>query len=490
MNRSFATIASLVGLLGALAAFALALAGSDEDANTTPSTAAFSDAHVPTGAYAISADFKTLAQFNDGAIEIVSLPSREVTRRLPLPEGKCHAVVMSDDKRWLAAVLSKASVVVWDLKAVPQESPIELTQPAYALRFLPRWNWLAAYSNDRPVVWNVGQRPPVRVELKHVPESNAVFSRSGEFAAYWTYPGTIVVSDAQQEISRYRGGPQDQFRPLSFSPDSQTLAVRGQLLHLWRFRRKEMDSYNVHNADFAAFSPDGRRLYVAGMGMHAYDAQSMNHIATAWSHARLANFMTSADGRQFSFRDRGFLYFRDIEQVLAHRLTRAEIQSGKTWWPAACEPITRWPEFQAASPYPLRALPNFDPMQRHNSEPFAPSEEQTDSYSMKANPADVLPRALKTLEQRFNARPHDCTIAYVGHRLYRLSEFTHWARPTTRRFGADAPLVVEMEKRGSLAPILCIDFWGHFMPAHVLPPRDGRTRRIDPYVRVQRRPSW
>jgi hypothetical protein len=198
-----------------------------------------------------------------------------------------------------------------------------------------------------------------------------------------------------------------------------------------------------------------------------FDVKSRDRIASAWPEAWIYNFLISADGRQFSFRDRGFLYFRDINQVLAHRLTRAEIQSGKTWWPASCEPITRWPEFQAASPYPLRALPNFDPMQRHNSKPFAPSEEQTESYAMKAKPADVLPRALKTLAKRFDARPEDCTIAYVGYRVYPLSEFHHWARPTTRRFGADAPLLVEMEKRCSLAPFLCIDFWGHFMPARM-----------------------
>src|SRR5262245_53710778 len=107
MKQSLQTFVALACVLAAIASFTVALTRGSEEVSTKPTVTSFSDAFVPTGAYAISKEFKTLAQFNDGAIEIVSLPSREVTRRLPLPEGKCAAIVMSDDGQWLAALLPK-----------------------------------------------------------------------------------------------------------------------------------------------------------------------------------------------------------------------------------------------------------------------------------------------------------------------------------------------------------------------------------------------
>jgi hypothetical protein len=631
MTRSFATIVSLLGLLGVLAAFAFALTGSPDEAPIKQSTTSFSDALVPTGAYAISADFKTLAQFNDGAIELVSLPSRKVTRRLRLPEGKCAAIVMSDDGQWLAASLPKRRVAVWDLKTGKEKGFIQVDPRLYKIEFVTGKPHLWIDDRDR-TFWDVSGNALVKLPPKRLPYQYLVFSKDGKYAAGRDYTGTGVFELATEEkLTELPLDMQNPVSSLAFSPDSQLLAVGGaRTARLWFFhddKTKFLDSPNGHNV---TFSPDGSRLYVSGQsGIHVFDVKSRKRIVTAWPEAWIYNFTISADGRQFSFRDRGFLYFRNIEQVLAHRLTREDVQSGKTWWPAACEPITRWPEFQAAAAYPIRALPNFDATNRYNSTPFTPTEEQSaaaiaeaqwvcrlinadetddfdvtsafennegrvvhvggrkvncsveltksgvslsgltfatsfldekdrtplallqrinslldtlcdgrspwkfdlspsnargsyfttrtrwkgrvsphqisiytpknlsdptaqltadndiqirfprsiaqmradwnslDSYSLTAPVVKVLPRALKTLEKRFKARAEDCTIAYFGCRLYPLSEFSGWARPTTTRFGADGPLLQEMQKTGGIAPLVCIDFWGGFMPARM-----------------------
>jgi WD40 repeat protein len=341
---------------------------------------------------ALTPDMALIARFQKGGIEVISALDGKVVQRFPIPEGYCHALALSDDGRWLAAALPKRRAEVWNLDAGARSSVIRLNRRLYGVRFLPHSTRLVTYTHEPPVVWDVSKQPPIKLPTKLVPRSDATFSLDGKIAAQSEDRGVVVFDlDAQREIARYRGGSNDYVRAVAISPDTQKVAVAGNEVQMWRIGHEDVDTIDVRNQSFVAFSADGNRLFVAGVGVAVHDLKAHRQLTSALPNARLWG-QFSQDAGRFMYHHLDSVFIRDLNHVLTHRLLPGDLNSSRPWWPASCEDITKWPGYDAAQPYNLRrASEPYVPIVSSGAEPISlDDDEQSAAIAAAKRIADEI----------------------------------------------------------------------------------------------------
>lgn len=239
--------------------------------------------------------------------------------------GPVNAVAFSPDGNELASGSGDGSVILWDLNHLqPMGAPFTVAEkPVFAVAFSPDGRTVVSNSEERVVMWSVGESGTLGRELPRPKnaKSGLTFSPDGKTLASLDQYGQVTLSDAETGRTRVdsigergtslafspngamfatvnwkgvlafwdsatgepQGAPQQtQFGLFSvaFSPDGRTLAIGGDaVVLLWDIEQRRWIAQIVRQQKdrvwSVAFSPDGKLLASGGNASFAlWDART------------------------------------------------------------------------------------------------------------------------------------------------------------------------------------------------------------------------
>lgn len=234
---------------------------------------------APTNQYlAFLSDTELVAVSDAGDVVVIGLTGGSDTKQLEGLDGFALSVVVSRDRRLIAAGNERGDVTLWDGATLSEARTLRgLGGPVYALAFNRDGSELAAVTNEpaeRPkvIVWNVESGDTRSTFNGHSGPITAIDMSGGEeWVASASGDGTLKIWDAGSgnEV-RSIAAPAEQgwFSSLTFSPDGAVL-VTGTLsgeVEFWNAATGErIGGVPLEGGTILAlaYSPDGKQVAVA-----------------------------------------------------------------------------------------------------------------------------------------------------------------------------------------------------------------------------------
>ena len=222
---------------------------------------------APINSASFSPDNKTLASASDDGTVKLWRNDGTVLHTLQ-HNAKVNAVRFSPDGKVIASASDDRTVRLWNIDGTLHHSLLHHDDKVTMISFSRDGNLLASASDDKTVkLWD--KNGSLIDTLKHDDKViNVTFSPDGKTLASASIDGSVKVWDSRtrREITTIKGSPSGSVVNLKFSPDSQILAMDGDIgnrlffPNLW-FKDTSFTS-SFYASDFQ-FTPNGKAIAVA-----------------------------------------------------------------------------------------------------------------------------------------------------------------------------------------------------------------------------------
>lgn len=264
-------------------------------AQSPPSAAPVSPAHLQTASVALRPGGQMLAEGGFKEVRLLSLDGKQIGS-LPGEADMVRAVAFSPDGKLVAAAgglpARKGEVKIWDVEKREVVSTVAgHSDCIYASAFSPDGKQIATSSYDKLIkIWDVASGKEIRTLKDHI---DAVF------ALAWSGDGKRLVSGSQDRSVKIwdaatgtrlftLSDPQDSINTIALDPTGHHLAAGGfdQTIRIWSLDDK---GGNLEQSLIAfeepilklAWSPDGKMLAAsAGRTVKLYHSADLSEIET------------------------------------------------------------------------------------------------------------------------------------------------------------------------------------------------------------------
>ncbi len=248
------------------------------------------DPAAPIAAFALAPKGDEFAVASpEGAVRVFAVGKSEPKVVCFVHAKSVVSLDFSNDAAFLATASVDGTAICWELKnPVPQQSFVQNGEPLRWVAFRPD-NSILSIGAGTSIV---SQKPSVQLVVpttKQIPSALAIAGSSAEVAV-GTQSGEILTYNLNNgEPARGFSPLEGKIRALAYLPSNSHFAAAGanKSVAIWRIsnRQRERDIHTPAEIDRLAFSPDSKKLVVAGRDrvLRSYHA-----VATNSSSARKA----------------------------------------------------------------------------------------------------------------------------------------------------------------------------------------------------------